>query len=379
MNNSEKGEYVINRGSIGPTPKSERFKASLSYNIRVLKGRLGGMLSGQASSRGVNMDRGNSQFMDSSSRDNSSKGRFAGSGAGLANGQNEKRAMGAPTDNHSGRPDFLTLLGMDEDELERAAQNKRASKKRRASAERSRQGGSRSRNNNDYLDRLNVDLDNPFSDANTIARQSAKPAPFAVNQSNNPFSDANAVRNNGNNFPLRESRTYISDDRRSRGQTESMYRDSMQTVTTVDTKRNRFRSDPFDLERPERLQHSQVPLPTASVSAQAIYNTPGSRVSDASRTGEIQLPRAAHQRVDSYTSKYSSGVSLGDWAEPGPDVGASVFVWGDSGNTSSGRQQGGNGLATNRQKRNSDESSYSVASVVSAGSAGSAGSVGKAL
>lgn len=411
MRNGEKGEYVINRGSIGPTPKTERIKATFDYNIRRIKGRFGDMMSSRASNGSVNMDRGNSQFMAANnvggSRDSNTTsttensdagnggysaavkdrvagwfGRVAGAGAGLsskfrggrnadADSQNEKRAMGAQSNNKDGQPDFLTLLGMDERELERAAQNKKNSKKKRASMDRGRYGSS---GNNDYLGRLNIDFDDPFSDTNAIAHQSAKPAPLTVSQANNPFSDANAIRNNNGEYSTLKPNTYVADIRRSRGQndplanfrSESMYRDSIQTVNTVDTsaKRNRFRSDPFDLERPELLQLGRSTPKTATSSNMSVAgssNAPrmsdgsGSRLSGGVGTGEIRRPRAAHQRGDSLTSKYSSGVSMGDWSDPGPDVGPSAPMWGDS---SSDRRR--DSPTKGRQRSNSDESSNSV-------------------
>ncbi|ERT02641.1 hypothetical protein HMPREF1624_00942 [Sporothrix schenckii ATCC 58251] len=411
MRNGEKGEYVINRGSIGPTPKTERIKATLDYNIRRIKGRFGDMVASRASNGSVNMDRGNSQFMAannvSGSRDSNTTNntentdaanggygaaakdrvagwfsRIAGAGAGLtsklrggsnvdAGGQNEKRAMDAQPNKKDGQPDFLTLLGMDERELERAAQNKKNSKKKRASMDRGRTG---SNGNNDYLGRLNIDFDDPFSDSNAIAHQSAKPAPLAVSQTNNPFSDANAIRSNGGEYSNPKPNTYVADIRRSRGQNdrltdfrlESMYRDSVQTVNTVDTsaKRNRFRSDPFDLERPELLQLGRSTPRTVTSSNMSVAgssNAPrmsdasGSRLSGGVGTGEIRRPRTAHQRGDSFTSKYSSGVSMGEWSDPGPDVGPSAPMWGD--NNSDRRRDS---PTKGRQRSNSDESSSSV-------------------
>lgn len=415
LRNGEKGEYVINRGSIGPTPKTERIKATFDYNIRRIKGRFGDMMTSRASNGSVNMDRGNSQFMGpdnmSGNRDSNTTngsgnsdvgnggygaaakdkvtgwfGRVAGAGAGLTskfrggNGdgdsQDEKRAMGAQPNKKDGQPDFLTLLGMDERELERAAQNKKNSKKKRASMDRGRYGSS---SNNDYLGRLNIDFDDPFSDKNAIAHQSAKPAPLTVSQANNPFSDANAIRSNNNNnnngeYSTLKPNTYVADIRRSRGQNDplanfradSMYRDSVQTVNTVDTsaKRNRFRSDPFDLERPELLQLGRSTPKTATSSNMSVAGSStaprlsdgsGSRLSGGVGTGEVRRPRAAHQRGDSLTSKYSSGVSMGDWSDPGPDVGPSAPMWGDS---SSDRRR--DSPTKGRLRSNSDESSTSV-------------------
>lgn len=386
MRNGEKGEYVINRGSIGPTPRTERIKATFDYNFSRIKGRVGDMMASRSTNGSVsetNASRGNigGSAAANVSGGDSAKGRFMGflggiadTGAGLASklriggsggdatGRNEKRAMGMKNENTNGRPDFLTLLGMDERELERAAQNKK-NKKKRASMDRGRHG---SNNSNDYLGRLNLNFDDPFSDSNAIAHQSAKPAPLTVSQANNPFSDANEIRNNSSNnnddYPILKPTTYVADIRRSRGQNdpppnirgESMYRDSVNTVNTVDTsaKRTRFRSDPFDLERPELLGRTTPKTVTSSnMSVAGSSNGPrlsdgtGSRLSGGVGTGDIRRPRATHQRGDSLTSKYSSGVSMGDWSDPGPDVGPSAPQWGrgDDSPTKGRRRSNSNG------------------------------------
>lgn len=49
-----------------------------------------------------------------------------------------------------------------------------------------------------------------------------------------------------------------------------------------------------------------------------------SSISDGIATGNVRKPVGAHVRAESFTSKYSSGVSgtsLRGWADPGPDVG----------------------------------------------------------
>ena len=294
------GEYVINRGSIGPTPKVVRIKASLDYGIQQIKGQF-------------------SKIM-------------AGKGRGASYNNNEKPASTA--NNNPGQPDFLTLLGMDERELERAAQNKKNYQKKRASRGGSRsssslmagmnsRGGSNS--NNDYLGRLNISFDDPFSDANAVGGPPAKLTPLTVSQADNPFADSHAVPSSS----TKPVSNYVADLRRSRGQSASMnsargasmYRESVATVATAATvdpqaKRTRFRSDPFDLERPELLGRA-TPATVPSMPRD-------SRLSGRVDTGEIRRPRGSHQRSESFTSKYSSGVSsMGDWSDPGPDVGPS--------------------------------------------------------
>ncbi|KAL8406975.1 hypothetical protein RB596_005456 [Gaeumannomyces avenae] len=357
--------YVINRGSIGPTPRSEKLKASLGYGFAKVKGRVGEALSSRnagGSSGGVNMNRGNSQFMESAaavpSRSNSmaSKGPSGGNGGwlgGVAAGWRKNREAGrdandpfrdvqerkAPmttANNNGAQPDFLTLLGMDDRQLEREAQRKRASRNGSASS------------GDHFLGALGLSFtnsdggkDDPFSDANALQHQSAKPPPLKVTTSGpgmDPFSDANAIRPPA----VAKPSTYVADVRRSRGPSvsaggaaaaagssnaytraaDSYYnRESASSMDSFQTRRNKFRSDPFDLERPELLGR----VTSSNLSTAGSSDLPRlSGTTNNSGVGGIQKPEAARQRAGSSaaSSKYSSGVSsLGDWSDPGPDVG----------------------------------------------------------
>ncbi|KAK3941192.1 hypothetical protein QBC46DRAFT_259209 [Diplogelasinospora grovesii] len=349
----EKGEYVINRGSIGPTPMSEKLKAAVGYNMKKVRGRLSRIVtrSNAGSQSNVNLDRGNSQFMEPAVSDSThsranSSALLSGGGAKVTstkdrfvdwwtrltadmkfnwrlrekdnnfdnvptqtrNITNEK--MGAAMS--SGQPDFLTLLSMDDRELDQEAQRRRASISRR-------NGGSAGSAEH-FLGGLSLNLgENPFSDVNALPHTSAKPPPLVVSQPNNPFSDANAIRDPPP--PAMPRGNYVADIRRSRGQSDSntrgrqpstIYaRDSVASVESFGTRRNKFRSDPFDLERPELLGNNKNSI-TSSTAGTAGSSGSGSRVS---------RPAGAHMRSESFTSKYSSGISLGDWSDPGPDVG----------------------------------------------------------
>ncbi|EOO02545.1 hypothetical protein UCRPA7_1924 [Phaeoacremonium minimum UCRPA7] len=263
-------------------------------------------------------------------------------------GMSEKKA---PLAN---KPDFLTLLNMDDGELDREAQRRRAS--------RMKGSGSSAEH---FLGGLSLNFgDDPFSDSNAIAHQSAKPAPLTVSQANNPFSDANAIP--GPVVP--KPSTYVADIRRSRGQSVSgpppnstdprrsrgksiggnrppsntagmgMYgRESTASVDSFATRRNKFRSDPFDLERPELLSRPNVPssnVSTAGSSAPRFSDFEGSNSRFSNGVGmnpaAVRKPVPTHSRRESYSSKYSSGISMGDWSDPGPDVGPAANRWDSS-------------------------------------------------
>jgi hypothetical protein len=318
------GQYEINRGSIGPTPMGEKFRAALGYNVKKIRGRL---LSRSGPS--VNMDRGTSQFIEVNNHSRATSSATANDDPGVTtkerladwwsrlryNRNRENRlsrdtlSIGGGNLNNSSirsekpppsrQPDFLTLLNMDSGGDDRDAARRRASL--------SRPTTSSSSPSQQFLGKLDLsfDSDNPFSDAHA----SAKPAPLIVSATNNPFSDANAIRDAAGTKPS----TYVADMRRSRGQSVSQqqgYAPQQQQPTrgSVDSsfadRRNKFRSDPFDLE-PRR----------SFVSSTA--GTAGSSEGG----GGVRRPAGAHRRGDSFTSKYSSGISMGDWSDPGPDVG----------------------------------------------------------
>lgn len=369
----EKGAYVINRGSIGPTPRAERFKAALGYNMRKINGSISRIVT-RGGSRGsanpsVDMNRGNSQFMEPAATDSNIRpgssaatGRSPGVTArdrfmdwwtrltadisfnwrlknrknpnsddlfGSPRGMNEKQAGGSGPPGTT--PDFLTLLGMDDRELDREAQRRRMSP--------SRQRGGSASSSDRFLGGLNLNFggssgsDDPFSDANAIAHISAKPAPLVVSQTDNPFSDANAIP------AVPKPGTYVAEMRRSRGQSvgggrppssavgagagagAGGYRESGASVESFSTRRNKFRSDPFDLERPELLGRGGAGGGGSMSSSAGATVGSSSRISGGVGTGDVRRPAGAHTRADSFTSKYSSGISMGDWSDPGPDVG----------------------------------------------------------
>ncbi|KAK7976434.1 hypothetical protein PG990_008275 [Apiospora arundinis] len=348
--NLEKRPYVFSRDSIGPTPLSEKFRATFGQNLKNLRGRVKSLV-GRKSAPSVNLDRGNSQFLDGSvsisdsgrsGRDGSParKGGFLGffksnrdSGSGWRFGRNRgkqdggedlfanTRGMKDTQRGRSSQPDFLTLLNMDDKQLAEQANIKRktlAGKNRRSSS-----AGSAEH----FLGGLGLSFGgatNPFLDSNAMPHDSAKPAPLAPGEKD-PFADTNAIQPPTQSKQIGPPSTYTDNVRRSRGQsvtasrppstqqrTGTMYRDSGDSVESFQTRRNKFRSDPFDLDRPELLSSS------GSISS-SVYQQSGPPPT--ARTPAT--PGKAHTRTSSYSSRYSSGVNtLEDFGDPGPDIGS---------------------------------------------------------
>ncbi|KAK8084596.1 hypothetical protein PG997_005867 [Apiospora hydei] len=323
--NLEKRPYTFSRDSIGPTPLSEKFRATFGQSLKKIRGRVKSLVV-RSPSPSVNLDRGNSQFLDgsisvsdagrsrSAGRDGSPerKRRFLGlfsrsnGESGWRFGSRGKqdseelfantRGMKDTQRGRSSQPDFLTLLNMDDKQLAEQANIKRktlAGKQNR----RSSSAGSAEH----FLGGLGLN----FGDGK------------------DPFADANAIRPPTQSKQIGPPSTYTDSVRRSRGQsvggsrppssrprTGTMYRDSGDSVESFQTRRNKFRSDPFDLDRPELLSSS------ASTSSSQ-YMPPTGRVPS--------TPGRAHTRASSYSSRYSSGVNtLDDFGDPGPDIGSAT-------------------------------------------------------
>ncbi|KAK4124168.1 hypothetical protein N657DRAFT_379583 [Parathielavia appendiculata] len=367
----EKGGYVIARRSIGPTPVTEKFKAALGQNFKRLRGHIR-----NRTAPSVNLDRGTSQFVDAARaqrREISSdigaeltvkdrlRNWLVGLGMKFSQGNNNAQERNPSVTNEkkaasSSQPDFLTLVNMSDQELDREAQRQRASI--------ARANGSAS---DSFLGKLNLNFgnDNPFSDANAIAHISAKPAPLAIG---NRFSDSNTILESPR-AAMPKPATYVADIRRSRSnsiatstvgarrQPSAVYnysagaiRDSttslgsMATATTAGNQRTKFRSDPFDLERPELLggpipTTATTTIPVAAIATITAPNRNQTATIDA-YTHTLNRPptrartREQRERAESFTShyskysKYSSGISMlsavenmGEWSDPGPDVG----------------------------------------------------------
>lgn len=274
------------------------------------------------------------------------------------------------------KPDFLTLLNMDDNELDREAQRLRRMSRTRGGSEGSGLGG------------LNLDFgEDPFSDLNAMTTNKQRNGPPMASGANNPFSDANAVRDQ----PIpRKPSNYVADIRRSRGQSvdstidmnkaydirglrvvneepgaastassaigaargQSFYRDSQASAASFEsfaTKRDKFRSDPFDLEQ----LSSQVSGSIPNYTPRPFYeDSNGARVSSSGSIsmqyqmsigslgpGILARPAPAHTRhLSDTSSKYTSGISegtLAEWSDPGPDVGPAATRY-DASRRSSG-------------------------------------------
>lgn len=370
----EKGSYVISRNSLGPTTIPEKVRAVVGYNYQRLRGRVNSLVT-RSPKPSVDLNRGNSQFglPDTPTSRSSSRAGMTNEGAATTNNRfvdwwgrliedgnlnwklrNDPKngrpdnssytsmPNAAQTRQKVGQPDFLTLLSMDEKQQQQAVGGGAGGSNPRRS---------QSLGNEHFLGGLGLkfDTENPFADSNAMSHDSAKVMPLTVSGLKNPFSDANAILeparvamagNASNSSPNRGAggpATYVQNIRRSRGYSvsaanpnirspsvgtgaagariPSVYRESSVSVETSDTRRNKFRSDPFDLDRPELLAQSS----SDSGAAGSRYSPPSR--GQAQAQGVPSIPRPTRARAESFTSKYSSGVSMADWSDPGPDVG----------------------------------------------------------
>ncbi|KAL2752210.1 hypothetical protein ACRALDRAFT_1083738 [Sodiomyces alcalophilus JCM 7366] len=332
--------YIFDQESVGPTPKSARLKAALGYNYQRFRGQLGGFLgegSHGARAAASGWERSESPVAPQHSHHNSFSPRGEAQRDILttkdrlkdwwdrltadalfnwrlrndraldpdpfASVREKQSETTAPRRRSS---DFASLLGMSEKGFER---------------EEKRQSAARRTESNTSMDHflgglgLNVNSANPdpFADTNALPAEPARAAGA------NPFADSNEV-------PIASTAAMsgpyrVANARRSRASTiagpgarppstlppvspryDSVYRDSSGSMETFDTRRNRWRSDPFDLERPELLGHASA--------------TEGGVI------GEPKRPWPTHTRGQSSLSKYSSGLGSNNWIEPGPDVGS---------------------------------------------------------
>ncbi|KAK8069306.1 hypothetical protein PG994_005922 [Apiospora phragmitis] len=343
----EKRPYIFSRDSIGPTPLSEKFRVTFGHSLKKFRGRVKSLVV-RSPSPSVNLDRGNSQFLDgsvsvsdagrsrSAGRDGSPppKGRFLGlfsrsnGESGWRFGSRGKqdseelfantRGMKDTQRGRSSQPDFLALLNMDDKQLAEQANIKRKTLTGKQNRRSSSAGSA-----DHFLGGLGLSFGstNPFLDSNAMPHNSAVPPSLSTSpDAKDPFSDTNAIRPPTQSKQIGPPSTYADNVRRSRGQSVggsrppssrprngTMYRDSADSVESFQTRRNKFRSDPFDLDRPELLSSS-----ASTSSSQGMPRT--SRVPS--------TPGRAHTRASSYSSRYSSGVNtLDGFGDPGPDVG----------------------------------------------------------
>ncbi|KAI2634471.1 hypothetical protein GGS21DRAFT_104196 [Xylaria nigripes] len=316
----EKGSYFMTRDSQGPTTIAEKVKIALGCNFHQLRGRVYSLVAGSPNPS-VATNQRNSPFGPAArqtSNFNSGIGIFSNGSAVLEdrsvdwqNRQTEDGKLNSKPRNGQGSGPDDTFSGMSV-----AVQNRkvlgRASSVRPVNAQGRQHGAknstayanhprrSKSLGNNHLLHALELNS-NPFGDSNAMSRDSAKVMPLST--ANTTFSDANAIP-----APPRCADNRNANSNRNTGvstaSTPSSYRESNGSVDTFDTRGTKFRSDPFDLDRPE-------------------FRTPYSAA-----VGMPCAPLPTHASLGSFTSKYSSGTSATTgWGEPGPDVGPGAGWW----------------------------------------------------
>ncbi|KAH7018284.1 uncharacterized protein B0I36DRAFT_37461 [Microdochium trichocladiopsis] len=365
----EKAPYVITRTSIGPTPVSEKFKASMVYKYQqaslhmVELGVRAAEAIGLRKRTDVDLDRGPSQYgplmAGGHSRNNSGFGlppatlvpkrdfpdwwdrltedeaqnwtikpedggaqpsrQPADQTTDRSSIRASSNVMGAnAVSNQDPPPPIPTRKGPIANDGAPAPKTGGTLQPTKAPAS-GRPGQPRQAAPSDhFLSNLGLNFDpaDPFSDVNSMSHVSAMVMPLSAPTGTDPFSDANAIPTNpqargpanyvqGVQHARRESRNAVM----RRQQAESVYRDSAVSEESFQTRRNRVRSDPFDLDRPEL--RAAMPPNAADL---------------ANKAKEPAPPRQAHVRThSSSSSKYSTHtVSEAAWSEPGPDIGPGV-------------------------------------------------------
>ncbi|KPM35756.1 hypothetical protein AK830_g10810 [Neonectria ditissima] len=301
---SEK-KYEIDTESLGPTPRSTKLAAALSFYPKKFGEKLT-HLPASSSSSGVNMNRGNSQFLDEAHTHSRS-------------GSVEHQARGTEDSNRLQGWWSRVIQDTSSEDLSAQDMAERANYPGhgrfssvgggRLGRETQQQRMTRGHSVSSWTD--GAPSPNPFTDASAVVAGSTKqyyPAPL---QPRNPFADSHSIT------PPATAQMgpagYAQEVQRSRGQstgrgpspratgrlgnlsTESFYRDSGASISSFEERRNKTHSNPFDLEM-ERHQHSvdasmgpppRVPVPSS------IYDMP--------------RPNSARTRGDSFTSRYTSG------------------------------------------------------------------------
>ncbi|KUI71922.1 hypothetical protein VM1G_07891 [Cytospora mali] len=355
LGKEEKEGYVIQRDSIGPTPFSTQVKAAVRLQYNRIRGR---------NSRSVSSVRDD--------KDMTNQGRIMKVWAALGGPPRRGRWW-----NKNKNDTFATRGSIKEREDPRSRTNTNKpslfTKGGELDSEAQRRQLSRTRGTSVGTALGGLDLnfsEDPFNDVNATTHISANPPPLFATGANNPFSDANAI---GRRAYMPTPSTYIADIRHSRGQSvdsafapnrsmnlravdntsrppsgsTAAYADSSiylrDSASSFDTRRNKFRSDPFDLEplsQPSNM-YGRPAMGTSGLSTigsayiRRIPSTNSERYrQDMSTTdgvlvgqgGGLSLPvPAAYTRYNSLgSSRYTSGVSEGtvdNWPAPGPDLG----------------------------------------------------------
>lgn len=286
--------WEFDTGSVGPTPRSAKLAEAMNNKLTAV-GKIFNIKSGaEGRSEGVNMNRGNSQFIEELPIPAHSR-------------QNSRRTGSRRNSDQVRTPNpFTAMWSRNKQEAETSYGHPRKggmTAKRRSSeiagTRRPLDLSSSKASSEDFagalglmLNRVGTDskVEDPFSDRNEVRQGTATTRPA------NPFADAHAVN---------DPRLYDPGSQRPRGSTTGsilqppplFLRPDMATLET----RSNVRSDQFDLEIDER---------NASYDGSAAERARGLSMA---RTGR-----------DSYTSRVTSTLSLDSlegWGEPGPDVG----------------------------------------------------------
>ncbi|TVY84756.1 hypothetical protein LSUE1_G000567 [Lachnellula suecica] len=391
-----------------------------------LKSKVGGDRIG-----GVNLNRGNSQFLDGTISQHSRNNSVLSNSSGkitvrdrftdwwesfreklklgknnepadpfaAARGMNEKQA------NFDKPPDFSQLLGMDDRELQLQAE------RRRASLTKTQSGASLP-----PLGSLGLNFgDDPFADPITTKTTTQNPPRNNLNPFADPISQPQPS--------IPKQNTYVQDIRRSRGQSidatqngpaaygrppstvaltsrypstiapsRDSYRDTVFSSWSANGRKGKGRSDPFDLERPELWRNGGNVLSGNRASrtrgfsisgreSAALYPSPLTTNNlPPPRVVSTATPRVAS--IDTYGSKYSSGVSsFAGWGDPGPDLGPGSVNSSLRGNASSsgGSADFGSNGDWNRQQQLASQGDGNVSPVSFGSGVSSLNGVGKAM
>lgn len=301
--------YEIDTASLGPTPRSTKLAAALAfYPKRVGKKLRLSQMPANNQNHNVNMNRGNSQFLDPASTHsrhssvNSTDGnRLQGWWSRIIQDTSSDVLLAQDMAEKANYPGPAYFPSMDASRLDRESQLRRMS---------------RARSVDSWTDR--AASPNPFSDLNTIGEGSAR------QELRNPFADSNSLTPPATAKVAPAPGGYAREVQRSRGQSMSyganprrarpesfdvvsFYRDSTATNSSFHARRNKTHSNPFDLEM-------DGPLPPTGADMRPPRRPVASSIYDAPRPG------SARTRGDSFTSRYTSGAGgyQAEWGTMNP-------------------------------------------------------------